>query len=243
MSDSSFSHKQIENIYPPGIEYHYWNFSRNRIIKSFIKKNGIEGNKLLEVGCGKGIVVEYLRKNGLNIYGAELCDAKPSDSEMSNYLFFNTDALALPQNFREGIDFILLLDVLEHVEAPEFFINQLQDSYPNLKGFVITVPARQELFSNYDKYNGHYLRYSRKKLIQLVEKTGMKPFKISYLYHGLYLPAFFVKLVYKRNTNLKAPRGIMLIFHKLAAFFFILEYKIMLSKLWGTSLICLSKIN
>ncbi len=241
--ESIFSKEQFDHIYPDGIENHYWNFARNRILMNFIKSNKLLKAKILEIGCGRGIVVNDLRRWGLDVYGVELANTKAIDLGIKKYLYLNTDALHLSESFRKSIEIICLLDVLEHIEKPEDFLTQLKNSYPNVKGFILTLPARQELYSNYDEFNRHFLRYNRKKLKAVLDSSGLVSDRIGYLFHSLYIPALLTKALAKRNTTLKSPKGIMLSIHKLIARIFLLEYNIVPSRIFGTSLISYSTIK
>ena len=67
VTNSSFSDFQFESIYPDNIEMHYWNSTRNRIIRDILLNNNCLDKNILEVGCGKAIVVDYLIKNGFTL--------------------------------------------------------------------------------------------------------------------------------------------------------------------------------
>ena len=76
--DTEFNKEQFDSIYPQGIENHYWNNARNKLLKNILKKSGAVKN-ILEVGCGKGIVTEYLLHNGFGINGVELAEVPIND--------------------------------------------------------------------------------------------------------------------------------------------------------------------
>ena len=59
-----FENDDFDLAYPPGIEYHYWNLARNHIIEHQLNAITSSGIRILEIGCGKGIVVDYLRRKG-----------------------------------------------------------------------------------------------------------------------------------------------------------------------------------
>ena len=56
---------------------------------------------------------------------------------------------------------------------------------------LITVPARQEVWSNYDEYYGHYRRYDLAKLRATITSIGFIPSELGYLY-GLLPPALLL---------------------------------------------------
>lgn len=242
METTAFNNEQFDSIYPPGIENHYWNHCRNRIIYDVLKNHSLDKKNILEIGCGKGIVVEYLVKKKLRAEGCELAPVTVNH-HLKDIIFTGTDALHLPENKRNHIDVILLLDVIEHIEKPETFLQQIVSAFPNATHFLVTVPACPELWSNYDEFNGHFRRYDPKMLKGLAKTLNMKIQWMQYLFHLLYLPAFLLKLTgKKRNTNLTAPKGVNLFFHRILSVCFFFEYKFLFGNIKGTSLLTLLKI-
>ena len=79
-----------------------------------------------------------------------------------------TDARQLEVAQRNEVRTILLLDVIEHLEDPVAFLAELRSHFPALRHLLLTVPARQELFSNYDEFNGHFRRYDPALLRELL---------------------------------------------------------------------------
>ena len=86
------------------------------------------------------------------------------------------------------IDVLLLADVLEHVKDDVSF---LQDSIDNLKtgaSVVISVPALQFLWSQHDVILGHYRRYSRNNLTELVSKIPHTNMRFMSYFNSLLFP-------------------------------------------------------
>jgi hypothetical protein len=234
---SSFSDDQYEEAYPDGIEHHWWTATRNIIIKNTIKSLLIHPAPILEIGCGKGIVVEYLRNNGIDCDGVELADAQPLKS-VEGHITTATDAVMLPENQKQKYQTILLLDVIEHLENPIDFLKALSVKFVNLSKIVITVPASQELWSNYDSYHGHYRRYSLEDLDDIASTLKWQVDSSRYFFHCVYLPAWILtKLNVDRKTDIRAPTGVQRIFHKIIFYIMIIEDKISPRRLKGTSAI------
>ena len=238
MNKSAFNQSQFDSIYPEGIENHYWTLARNRIIKHFIFKHGVHAGRLLEIGCGKGIVVDYLRKSGLDCYGVEIADVSPLFS-VGDYVKVNTDYSGLDEKLKLSIETVLLFDVIEHIEDDSSFIFSIRNNFTNLKQIIISVPARSELWSNYDEYNGHYRRYSISDLNKLSSRLNIQIQKVSYFFHGLYLPiGLFCLFDKKRSTHFNPPHGLNLFINRVLAYCFYLDYIIIHHKVWGTSILC-----
>ena len=237
MYNTAFNREQFDSIYPPGIENHYWNHCRNRIIYDVLKKHSLLKSSILEIGCGRGIVVDYLNSKKVTIEGCELAPV-PIDKRLKGIVHTGTNAIGLPEVKRKKIEVILLLDVIEHIENPDAFLKEIIVAFQNAKHLIITVPACRELWSNYDEFNGHFRRYNKKMLSEHAENLTWNVKKCRYLYHALYLPArMLVKMKKQRNVILKAPHGFSLFIHKIISLLFFSEYKIIPGGIKGTSLL------
>ena len=238
MTATEFKPDQFLAIYPAGIENHYWTLARNKIIKRELIRRGFANKKILDIGCGRGIVVNFLRHAGFDCWGVDLAEVK-SDEGLNPYIKTGIDFALLDKNLAGKVEVVMLLDVIEHLENEVEFISRIKRFFPKLKRILITVPARSEIFSNYDLYNGHYRRYEFSRLVDLSKKCGWQMIGFSYFFHLLYLPAWLMfsgKI--KRNTKISPPRGVMIFVHKVLAVFFVAEYLLLPKRLLGTSALC-----
>jgi SAM-dependent methyltransferase len=236
MTGSAFTKEQFNKIYPDGIGNHYWNHARNRIIRKFLKKHRLNAGKIIEIGCGRGVVLDFLRKSGMNCLGAELGDPEPI-SESRDYIFTKTDAFELPAELRQSFDTVLLFDVIEHIENPSEFLLNIRQKFVHAKYLVITGPARQELWTNYDTFNGHYKRYNLTDLKDL-STPGFSLLEACYFNHLLY-PVFWIFAIFikKRGTDIKTPVGISVLFHRVISILLQIDFYLFPSRLYGTSII------
>jgi 2-polyprenyl-3-methyl-5-hydroxy-6-metoxy-1,4-benzoquinol methylase len=74
--DTTFDAVQYALPYAPGVERHFWNVARNRIVERHLRRalatQRRSGRLVLDVGCGPGIVVDHLRRAGIDCHGVEL---------------------------------------------------------------------------------------------------------------------------------------------------------------------------
>lgn len=232
---TTFSHDQYEMCYPPGVEHHWWTVARNRLLAKLLHNETSMNSVFLEVGCGRGLVVESLRKHGLNVVGAELAEVDPVES-IRTFVHTGVDANDWSEQRRSEITGILLLDVIEHVPEPEPFLQKLQSSFPNLSTVVVTVPTCNELWSNFDDFYGHYRRYSLKMLERLAADLKWKTKESSYFFRIPYIPMRLMSaLGVQRNLAIKAPGKMMKPLHQVISKASELERALLPRTLKGTS--------
>jgi len=241
---TAFKKNQIENIYPAGSENHFWNLARNYTIKRWIKSEFDNLGVCFDVGCGKGYTISYLRKNGYEAYGSDIADYIPIDDAIK-FAFPKTELSQIPHDITQKVDCILLLDVIEHLPQPDKLLLEITKIFPNASKLLITVPARQEIWSNFDEFNCHYLRYSHRDFVKLAKRLNFILLKSSYFFHILYLPIFITKLLrIKRSTNFPVPASKFSVYINLIiSFYFIIEQYIIPKKVYGTSLIGVFSFN
>ena len=165
---------------------------------NFLKYN-IRG-KVCEVGPGHGVVCDRYVK----------LSQKISLYEKSEKLFKflkekykkNQKINIYNQYFKQQklkYDTILYLDVLEHIKHPKKELKNVFGSLNKGGKLILTVPAYQHLFSQFDKDVGHYRRYTIKKFLN--EMSGAKYSNLKYYYIDTvgYLLSIISKIFLKKN--------------------------------------------
>jgi SAM-dependent methyltransferase len=234
---TGYRNDQYELVFPDGIEFDWWHLARNRIVANAIKTFAKPEPVVLDVGCGRGIAVKYLRDEGIDCVGVEL--AKPlAIKGADQHIRVGMNALDIPRAERKRYDTILLLDVIEHISDPVEFLQNIADAFPNLSHIIFTVPACQELWSDYDKFCGHYRRYTAEMVRTLSHQIHCKLAWQSYFFHLMYVPAWvFLKLKMKRSVKNTAPHGVSKWVHRLIYFFMSLDYQLLPRSAVGTSIL------
>lgn len=214
--------EQYSMSHPQGVGRGYWHMARNRILLREIKQYLHENATVLDVGCGPGIIVDFLRKSEVQCFGVDVGTPRPDVPEVAPYLFLGESAFDLAPAFRESVSVILLMDVLEHLPEPVEFLRQCRIAFPSTSVFLITLPARPEIWSNYDEFYGHYRRYTLPMIAELAEFSGLELRRERYFFHSLYFAARVLKLLsVARSTRVVAPR--FPVVHKLLGRAFSLE--------------------
>lgn len=182
----AFTAVQFADAYPSGAENNWWNLARNSVIASVLEQAVPRHARLIEIGCGTGVVVQALRKQGWDVTGCDAGSPTPID-EVADRLLLETPFERMPQ--RDKFDAILMFDVLEHIEDAAGFMRSALDSFPLATAVIVTVPARPEAWSAWDDYYGHHRRYLPATLCAELEAAGLKVARTEYFFHSLYVAA------------------------------------------------------
>ncbi len=239
---TEFLDDQFELAYPDGVEDHWWQQARCAMIGRQLRSITRPGFLVVDVGCGRGIEVKYLRSQGFECIGIERAHVRPI-AGVEPYVFAGTSADGLPGEMRMQCGTILLLDVLEHVDDAVTFLTALPASFPNASSLLLTAPARTELWSDYDEFYGHRRRFTLGAVQELACRTGLRLRKATYLFHALYPAAgMMTRLSRARPTRIEAPSGSMRMLHRMFARILVLDGLLFPAWLPGTSIMAWCEI-
>ena len=242
-NDSLFPNELYDSHYPDGIEFHYWNIARFKIINQSIIDNVDIPIKGISIGCGKGVDIKSLRDYGIDIVGIEPSDIKPIKS-IREYVTTNISPFSDNKKLNGHFNTVFLLEVLEHLKEPGTYLNDILKTYTNAQYIIITVPARSEIFSNYDIEVGHVKRYKLKDIDLLAKTVGMEVVMNKYIFNILYLfTLIWLYLFKKRPTIVNAPKTHMRKFHNFLGTIISHENKLFPSCLFGSSIISILRVN
>jgi len=166
--------------------------------------------KVLDVGCGSGKFVRYLRHHSIDASGIE-----PSKALFDRYLcgesfYQNCTVESLSSQIEKPWKVITVLDVVEHVEDPENFIKALkkilaEDGFifivtPDVGSIVAKTLGRHWYF--YHKYHLSY--FSKRTFSWFCEMQGLhvKSWKNMKVYFPVgYVIRYIVKLISPRGRS------------------------------------------
>ena len=84
------------------------------------------GNRLLDVGCGRGYVARELATKGCHVTGMDQYIPEASvENAGIDFIRWNLDRPEFPVNV-SGFDQIMMLDIIEHLKEPEKFMDELR---------------------------------------------------------------------------------------------------------------------
>lgn len=185
-------------------EENYWWHVGRRLIINRLLTNVLKGvkNEILDVGCGTGANLVLLKKFG-KIRGLDKSESALDFCRQKGFLLWQLkkgSAESLPFPTR-SFNLVTLFDVLEHIQDEK---GALEETFRVLKpqGLVLlTVPAYQFLWSEHDVSLGHYRRYTKERLRQILRGAGFSTIKISYVISTLFPAIFLFRMLQKVWTK------------------------------------------
>jgi len=180
-------------------ENYWWHVNKRQLVFKFLDRLIMSNNRILEVGCGGGLLSSLLTRDGANVVASDMmfnATRFVKDRGVSKGLTFDAGQ---PWPFkRYSFQAVIMLDVLEHIEDDIACLHEARRVLSRGGIAVLTVPAHQFLFSSWDKVLGHQRRYS-KSLLQFAFRTvGFQPVLISY--HNIL--SFFPALILRGKDRL-----------------------------------------
>jgi len=185
--------------------------------------------RILEIGCGAGATIGYLKDQGLCSWaaGVEIMPKPAAQAKkVCDQLWLeNIEQFTLP--IKPGtLDVILCLDVLEHLVDPWAVVKKLTPllkkdgvliaSIPNIRHHSVLKEIILKGDFKYDDYGildrTHLRFFTRKTILQLMECSGLKVDRVQNL-HYLKLRHWW-----------KPKRAVKMLLHKFFPDFFAIQY-------------------
>ncbi|MFK7919515.1 MAG: methyltransferase domain-containing protein [Ilumatobacter sp.] len=159
----------------------FWHWVRFDIVTAVAEAQG--ATQIADIGAGSGML------------GDRLADTHPAFTYRFDELSPALDAALasrwgqsarLNDDERLGVDTVAaMLDVIEHIENDVEALGAWHDRMDSGAHLVVTVPALQWGFSQWDTDLGHYRRYSRTSLRAALESSGFEVERCDYLFPEL----------------------------------------------------------
>ncbi len=174
-------------------------FLRSWYVRKILKEFGYKFDKkgrwnLLDAGCGFGQYDRFMLSHFKNVHVTSVdvkedylndCRAYFKDEIEANRIEFNkADLLTLDET--EAYDFIVCVDVLEHITEDEKVIANLCHALKPGGYFLMHSPSvfSEEDAGDEESFVGEHARtgYSKQQIGEKIENAGLEPVKIEYTY-------------------------------------------------------------
>jgi 2-polyprenyl-3-methyl-5-hydroxy-6-metoxy-1,4-benzoquinol methylase len=191
--------------YEVAAEDHFWVKHRFEILMREIAALGLDTRAPLlglDIGCGHGAVLrQFSRRTAWAVDGCDLnreALRRASEHNEGKVLYYNIHDRR--PEMRERYDFVLMLDVIEHIgDTTRFIASAAHHLRPGGYAFV-NVPALQGLYSKYDVVTGHLRRYDKSLLREHLNEGGLEVRRLRYWGLTLIPLALIRKLIVQRMT-------------------------------------------
>ncbi|MEI6562000.1 MAG: class I SAM-dependent methyltransferase [Verrucomicrobiota bacterium] len=188
---------------------HWYYRAKFDLLREHLEREKITpASQVADVGCGLGLFLSFLERTGrvcaANLVGVDPAFAVPTPAVEGSVLI-------LPEWPPERrFDLILMMHVLEHVEDDHAMLSDAAGRLSDGGTLFIEVPAFPFLFSDHDRYLGHYRRYTTGSLKRLVESVeDLELVKVHYLFATIFPMAAVMRLLggtgsLKKHSDLHA---------------------------------------
>lgn len=162
--------------------------AKHRIMRyhDFFVERVRPGERVLDVGCGKGeLAHDLVERGGATVTGIDVSreSLEFARSRFASERLELVEADALEWTPPEPFDVVVLSNVLEHVEERVAFLRRLRE-VTGARRFLLRVPVlerdwavvlRRELGLPYFSDPGHHTEYSEEQLAGELEAAGLEP--------------------------------------------------------------------
>jgi SAM-dependent methyltransferase len=182
-------------------DHHWWWRAREKYVLAWVRSLARVRRltRILDIGCGDGLLFDQLTHFG-DVRGIEP-DARlvPAGSPWRSRI----EPVPFGPGYRSSqrFDLVLMLDVLEHIEADQESLRAVYDLLEPGGYYLLTVPALPALWSQHDLVNCHYRRYTLKSLHERIERAGFEHVEAHYFFGWTILPMYLRRLLYPANGS------------------------------------------
>jgi len=200
---------------------HWWYVGRRAILESFLKqiiqnpKSKIHNPKILDVGCGTGGNLEMLAKFGA-AEGVDVSDDALEFCRRKGLKAHKGLAESLPFA-DESFDVVTALDVVEHLDDDVAGLSEMYRVLRRGGKTLIFVPAFMWLWGVQDDVSNHRIRYTKKQIVERLEKSGFEIERATYANWTFFAPILGgrtlmritgIKPESENNVNVSALNGV-----------------------------------
>lgn len=200
---------------------HWWFVGRRAILESFLTpiiqdlRSEIQNPKILDVGCGTGANIEMLSQFG-DAEGVDVSDDALEFCRRKGLKVQKGLAETLPYA-DESFELTTALDVIEHLDDDVAGLKEMFRVTKSGGYSLFFVPAFMWLWGVQDDISNHRIRYTRRQIVERIEKAGYKVERATYANWTFFPPILggrlFMKLTgikpeSENNINISALNGL-----------------------------------
>jgi len=158
------------------IRHHPWWQARARLTQMLLGRLGVPAQaRVLDAGCGWGVTLAALEQHYAHVVGMDISPRvlEMLDRERPGRRLVQADLTRHLPDGLETFDVVLALDVIEHIDNDRAAVERLGQLTSPGGVVIVSVPALPEMFSAFDRIQGHRRRYLPETLRQAFVETGL----------------------------------------------------------------------
>ena len=168
---------------------YWWYTARESLLLTALGEYVGEPRRVLDVGSADGPSVGWLRTSGKHVsLDLDPRGLKPGDVCGS--------AMALPFS-SDSFDVVAAFDVVEHCDPESTVLAELVRVLVPGGRLLLSFPAYQWAWTQFDDLNGHHRRYTRARAVRAVETSGLVVERATYAFMSVF-PMFAAQRLWSR---------------------------------------------
>lgn len=168
---------------------YWWYRARAELLRVALERYVGDPRRILDVGSADGPSVGWLRGRGKHVS----LDVDPRGLTPGGVC---GSVLDLPFG-DEVFDVVTAFDVIEHCEPEQRAVDELQRVLVPGGRLLVSVPAYQWAWTEFDVDNGHHRRYTRKRAAAALERSGLVVERATYGFASVF-PFFAAERLARR---------------------------------------------
>lgn len=169
---------------------YWWYTARTGLLETVLSSYVDHPRRVLDVGSADGPSVGWLRRHdGLHV---------TLDVDIRGLTTGGVCGSALALPFAdESFDVVGAFDVVEHCAPEETAMAELARVLAPGGSLLLSVPAYEWAWSDFDVANGHHRRYTRSRAVRAVEAAGLEVGRATYAFTSVF-PIFAAERLLRR---------------------------------------------
>lgn len=173
---------------------YWWYRTRARLLGTVLGAYADGAADVLDVGSADGPSVGWLRGRSHHV----TLDIDPRGLAPGSGVCGSATGLPFAD---AAFDLVGAFDVVEHCDPEDAVLAEVRRVLRPGGYFLMTVPAYQWLWSDFDVQNGHVRRYTRGRAVSALEDGGFEVVRATYAFAATF-PAFVVERLARRVRGL-----------------------------------------
>ena len=169
---------------------YWWYRVRGSLLRTVLGPFAEGAEDVLDVGSADGPSVAWLRGRRHHV----TLDVDPRGLTPGSGICGSATALPFAD---ASFDLVGAFDVIEHCAPESVALEQIARVLRPGGRFLLTVPAYQWAWSDFDVHNGHYRRYTRSRIVAALEAAGFDVVRATYAFASTF-PLFVAERLFRR---------------------------------------------